>query len=149
MGKYDDKKEWLGRYLKSKRDLALLEEQYKELIGTQESTGAIEYSDMPKGSGNTSDLSNYMIARERIEEKYIHLKYKRITIGDEILTAINQLPLIEEREVMTCRYIHGMTWERICIKINRSWTQVVARLHSQALEDLVIPTTAEENNKKT
>lgn len=109
-----------------------MEEELQELIESQESTGAIEYTDMPKGGGNQSDLSNYMVEREKIWKKIHKARYRRIMIFQEIKNVIERLPSADEREVISYRYIRLMTWEQICVKIKKEWAQV-HRYHAKSL----------------
>lgn len=135
----DRVKQWLWRYREAKKDVRRLEEELKELVETQESCGAIEYSDIPKSGCSKSDLSDYMIEREKIKRKIYKARYKRIMVFQEIKNAIERLPSADEREVMSCRYLSLMTWEQICVKIEKSWKAVVYDIHSKALRDLKIP----------
>ena len=130
-------KKWLWRYREAKKDLHRLEEELQELTESQESTGAIEYTDMPKGGGNQSDLSNYMVEREKIWKKIHKARYRRIMIFQEIKNVIERLPSADEREVMSYRYLRLMTWEQICVKTEYSWKQV-HRYHSKALNNVEI-----------
>lgn len=140
MSKHEEKKAWLWRYQEAKKDLVTIDLQYQELVAEQESTGAIEYHAMPGGSGGgNKDLSGYMVKREAVINKYLKARYKKIQIGIEVRNAINALGTAEERQMMTMRYMMGMKWEEICDKMHMSWMQVVNRLHSKALEELVIP----------
>ena len=132
-------KQWLWRYREAKKDVRRLEEELHELIESQESCGAIEYSDMPKGGCNHSDLSDYMIKREKIWRKIHKARYKRIVVFQEIKNAIDRLPSADEREVMSYRYLRLMSWEKICVKIEKSWKSVVFDIHGRALRNMKIP----------
>lgn len=94
-------KQWLWRYREAKKDVRRLEEELQELIESQESCGAVEYSDMPKGGGAQSDLSDYMVKRECIWKKIHKARYKRLCVFQEIKNAIERLPTADEREVMS------------------------------------------------
>ena len=140
----DQVKQWLWRYREAKKDLRRLEEELHELIVTQESTGAIEYSDMPRGGGSQSDLSDYIVKREKVRRKIHKARYKRIAVFQEIKNAIERLPTADQREVMSYRYLKIMNWEEICVKVGKSWKTVVFDLHGKALRNIKIP---EENLK--
>lgn len=127
-------KQWLWRYRDAKKDIQRLEEELQELIELQKSCGAIQYSDMPKESGSQSDLSDYIVKREQIWKKIQKARYKGIVIFNEIRNIINRLPNVDEREVMTYRYLRSMPWEQICNKIDKKWAQV-HRYHARALEE--------------
>ena len=119
------------------------ENELHELIETQESTGAIEYSDMPKGSGSQSDLSDYMVKRDEAWKRIMKARYKRIVVFQEIKNVIEQLPSADEREVMSCRYIQlngckEKSWEEVCVITGHEWAQT-HRIHSKALKNIHVP----------
>lgn len=133
-------KQWLWRYREAKKDVRRYENELRELIETQESTGAIEYSDMPKGSGNQSDLSDYMVKREEAWKRIMKARYKRIVVFQEIKNVIEQLPSADEREIMSCRYIQlngykAKSWEEVCVITNHEWAQA-HRIHAKALKNI-------------
>lgn len=135
----DEVKQWLWRYREAKKDVRRFEAELQELVEAQEGTGAIEYSDMPKGGGSQADLSDYMVEREKAWRKIHKSRYKRIVIFQEIKNAIEMLPTADEREVMSYRYLRLMSWEEICVKIGKSWKAVVFDLHGRALRNIKIP----------
>lgn len=133
-------KQWLWRYREAKVDMKRLESEYKELIEIQESTGAVAYSDLPKGSSAQTDLSSYIEKREEIKKQIEEAKYKCIMIFQEIENAIEHLPDARERRIVSCRYIelngcHKKSWEEICKITSYEWRQV-HYIHSKALKDL-------------
>lgn len=133
----DQIKQWLWRYREAKKDVRRFEEELRELIGAQESTGAIEYSDMPKGGGSQVDLSDYMVQREKLWRKIWNARYKRIVVFEEIHDAIEQLPTADERDVIFCRYIKGMDWDDIAKRIGKC-ARKVYEYHGDGLKNLHI-----------
>lgn len=128
----DKVKQWLWRYQEAKKDVRRFEAELQELIETQESTGAIEYSDMPKGGGGQSELSDYMVEREGLQQKIWDARYRQIVIFGEIHDAVEQLPSADEREVIVYRYIRLMRWDRIGEKMECDERQA-RRYHGNAL----------------
>ena len=133
-------KRWLWRYREVKKDVRRYENELHELIETQESTGAIEYSDMPKGSGSQSDLSDYMVKRDEAWKRIMKARYKRIVVFQEIKNAVEQLRNADEREVISCRYIQlngykEKSWEEICMITGHEWRQT-HYIHSRALGNI-------------
>lgn len=133
-------KQWLWRYREAKKDVRRYENELHELIETQESTGAIEYSDMPKGGGSQSDLSDYMVKRDEAWKRIMKARYKRIVVFQEIKNVIEQLPSADEREIMSCRYIQlngykAKSWEEVCVITNHEWAQA-HRIHAKALKNI-------------
>lgn len=130
-------KQWLWRYRDAKKEVKRLEGELQELIELQKSCGAIQYSDMPKGGGDQGDLSDYMIKQEELWKKIHKARYKRILMFSEVKNVIDRLPSVDEREVMSYRYIQSMPWERICMKVNLSRRNVYY-IHGKALENIRI-----------
>ncbi len=128
-------KEWLWRYREAKKDVRRWEEELAELVGMQESAGAIRYSDMPKSSGGQADLSDEMVKREKLWKKIQKARYKRIRVFSEIKNAIERLPTADEREVMSYRYLGLMDWGIISTKVELNIRQVY-RIHGKALRGM-------------
>lgn len=128
-------KKWLRRYGNAKRDVKRYTEELSELIESQEGASAITYSDMPKGSGSQSDLSDYMISRQELQQKIWNAKYRRIVVFEEIHDAIEQLPSVDERDVIFYKYIKEMDWEDIAKRIGKE-TRQAFRYHGNALKNL-------------
>lgn len=133
-------KQWLWRYREAKKDIRRLEEELRELMESQESASAIGYSDMPKGSLDQSDLSDYLVEREKVWRKIHKARYKRIMVFQEIKGAIDRLPSADERMVMSCRYLElngykEKSWEEICVITGHEWRQT-HYIHSKALNNI-------------
>lgn len=135
-------KQWLWRYREAKKDIRRLEEELRELMESQESASAIGYSDMPKGSLEQSDLSDYLVEREKVWRKIQKARYKRIMVFQEIKGAIDRLPSADERMVMSCRYLElngykEKSWEEICVITGYEWAKT-HRIHAKSLNDIVL-----------
>lgn len=135
-------KQWLWRYREAKKDIRRLEEELRELMEIQESASAIGYSDMPKGSLDQSDLSDYLVEREKVWRKIQKARYKRIMVFQEIKGAIDRLPSADERMVMSCRYLElngykEKSWEEICVITGYEWAKT-HRIHAKSLNDIVL-----------
>lgn len=133
-------KQWLWRYREAKKDIRRLEEELRELMESQESASAIGYSDMPIGSLEQSDLSDYLVEREKVWRKIQKARYKRIMVFQEIKSAIDRLPSADERMVMSCRYLElngykEKSWEEICVITGHEWRQT-HYIHSRALKNI-------------
>lgn len=128
-------KKWLRRYGNAKREIKRYEEELNELIESQEGASAITYSDMPKGSGSQADLSDYMIRRQELQQKIWNARYRRIVVFDEMHDAIEQLPTVDERDVIFYKYIKEMDWDDIAKRIGKE-TRQAFRYHGNALKNL-------------
>lgn len=128
-------KQWLWRYREAKKDVRRLEEELEELTESQESTGAIKYSDMPKGSGSQADLSDYMVEREKLWRKIHKARYKKIQIFKEVKNVIDRLPTADARFILSERYLKGKPWEKICVECDYEWAQM-HRVHCRTLSKI-------------
>lgn len=59
------------------------------------------------------------------------------TVRQEIRAALNQLEDENLKLLMEYRYIDGLTWEQIAVKMNYCWRQV-CRKHGQALTQITM-----------
>lgn len=129
------KKEYLKSYVNNKRKLESLKMQREELREKIQSVKAVSYSDMPKGSSNQSDLSNYMVKLEELEEKIENLTNKTYDECLKIEKAIMYLKNPNECNVIHMRYINNMKWEEISKKTGYS-TMQLHRIHGKALYNI-------------
>ena len=126
--------EYLSRYQKlGKRIEQLCAERAVWLSKACKITQAI--TDMPKAKngaqGDSGELENYVEVGEEItrELQKLHrmrreIRYIISTLEDDILQTL-----------MLYRYIDGMTFEQIAVKMNFSWRWTIT-LHGRALEKL-------------
>lgn len=125
-------KQWLWRYREAKKDIRRLEEELRELMESQESASAIGYSDMPKGSLDQSDLSDYLVEREKVWRKIQKARYRNAMIMNEIKNVIERLDTADEKYILSNRYLIGKSWEDICSECRYSWRQM-HRIHCKSL----------------
>lgn len=128
----EKKKEYLNGYRKKTRKIESLEEQKKSILADMRNAKAIEYSDMPKGAGKQSDLSDYIVKLEglieRIEETKDQKNQMRIAIEEIIIGMENGI----ECDILRKRYIEMKEWDIIANELNYSKMQVY-RIHGKAL----------------
>ena len=128
----EKKKEYLNGYRKKTRKIESLEEQKKSILADMRNAKAIEYSDMPKGAGKQSDLSDYVVKLEglieRIEETKDQKNQMRIAIEEIIIGMENGI----ECDILRKRYIEMKEWDIIANELNYSKMQVY-RIHGKAL----------------
>lgn len=131
------KKQQLKAYIQDKKKLNSLNNQKAELEEKIKSVKAILYSDMPKGSAKKTDLSDYMVKLERMDER-IDDKIKNINDGFlNIEEAISGLGDGDESEIIRMRYIEGKKWEEISKKTEYT-TRQVHNIHGKALKNIEI-----------
>lgn len=128
----EKKKEYLWGYQKTKRQLERLEEELAELRLDKMCPSVIQ-DGMPHASGG-GDLSGYAARVDALERKILKARYKRIQRFKEIRDRIERLEDENEKDVLVYRYIKGMKWEDIAVKMNIGYRHVL-RMHGKALEN--------------
>ena len=129
----EKKKEYLWGYQREMRQLKRLEEELAELRLSKMCPSVIQ-DGMPHASGG-GDLSGYMVQVDRLERKIQKARYKRIRKFKEIRDRIERLEDENEKDVLVYRYILGMKWEDIAVKMNIGYRHVL-RIHGKALGNL-------------
>lgn len=126
--------EYLSRYRKlGKRIEQLSTERAMWLSRACKTTQTI--SDMPKAKngaqGDSGEVAQYIEIGEEITRELRELRCLR----REILAVIATLEDDILQTLMLYRYIDGMTFEEIAVKMNFSWRWTIT-LHGRALEKL-------------
>lgn len=91
-------------------------------------------SDMPKGGG-TDKIQNAVCRIADIEADINREIDRQIDLRERIETAICAIPDGRLRDLMRYRYIDGLTWEKIAVKMEISY-QWVCKLHGDALKEI-------------
>lgn len=131
----DRKKRYLWQYQECKRELERLEEERIE-VRLNKMLPSVIQDGMPHASG-CSDLSGYASKLDDLDRKIMKARYRRIQTLTDIRNRINAVKDQSEREVLTYRYIRGMKWEDIAVKMVCSW-QWTHKIHSKALKNIEI-----------
>ena len=130
------KKEYLRQYLKAKRAQEILEQEIDELRLDRMIPGSPAQDGMPHGSGG-GDLSGYAARLDELDQKLREQMYKKIQLRAEITEKIDAMPDETESLLLRLRYIHGLKWEEVAVKMDYSW-RAVHKIHSKALEHFKI-----------
>lgn len=130
----EKKKLFLKSYLRDKRAVRRIEEQLAELRLSKLSPGMSMGDGMPHGS-DMRDLSDYAAKVDELERELIQKRYDRICSFRKVQTAIEELEDETEKDLLTYRYLNGMKWEEIAVKMGYSWKHI-HRIHAVALKDL-------------
>lgn len=130
-------KAWLWRYRDAKRECKRLEGEYRELVESQESAKAIEYSDMPKAHNAGTDLSDLMERRSEYLTKIIKSHKRMEMLMFEISEVFDQLPDQTARDIMSLRYLQldgckALAWGDISQRVGYT-EEHICRLHGEAL----------------
>lgn len=126
------KKEYLLGFQKISRQLARLENELAEIRLNKYCPSCIS-DGMPHASG-CSDLSSYMAKVDELEKKILKKKDHRLQKQQEIRNRIERMEDENEKDVLTYRYLGGMKWEDIAVKMGYTW-QHIHRIHSSALKN--------------
>lgn len=128
------KKQYLRGYKRVCNRIDTLGLQIQELREAKEAAKAIEYSDMPKGN-KQSDLSDYIVKLERLEEKVQYKLKEKSREKLDIESNITDIDDDVESDVLYKRYILLMDWEDIAREVGYSIRQIY-RYHGRALHNL-------------
>ncbi|MFR6219878.1 MAG: hypothetical protein ACLUKO_24525, partial [Enterocloster bolteae] len=124
----------LQSYQLAKRDVTRLEEQLAELRIGKMSPGCDIGDGLPHAH-NATDLSGYAAKVDELEDEIIAARYQRILAYQQVRNCIEALEDEREKMLLTYRYIRGLKWEEICVKMDYKWRQV-HRIHAMALKNL-------------
>ena len=98
------------------------------------SPGAQNLDGMPHGSGNGDALANGIARLTELRDLYRGKEIELAQTQMDIEALIEHLDPVE-RVIARYRYIDGMQWEQICVKVNYSWRQT-HRIHSNLIDKL-------------
>lgn len=131
----EEKKEYLRSYRRAvKREKDILTEIQR--LRTDKMFHSVVNDGMPKGSSQ-SDLSAYIAI---LDEQIELLKAERLEKArcyQKIERQISQMENEDEQEVLRLRYILGMKWEEVAVKMNYSW-KWIHKIHGRALMNFKI-----------
>ena len=129
----EKKKEFLMSYQKEKRRVRRLEEQLEELRRNKMSP-SVTNDGMPHGA-DKKDLSDYAVKVDEIEQELVAARYSRICAFQEVQKRIEAMEDEREKDLLTYRYLKGLKWEEICVRMDYKWRQV-HRIHAMAIKNL-------------
>lgn len=128
-------KEALKARLLSYLDIKAEREQIEQEIARLADPKGTNWDGMPRGSGGGDVMASIAAKRDALRRKY-KAKLADLTAAQtEIEELIDGLEP-KERRLMRYRYIDGLEWEEVCVKMCYSWRQT-HRLHSGILDQLL------------
>ena len=134
---YEEKKEWLRRYRKAaKLEKIKLEEVEQYRAAAEHVTQVL--SGMPGGAGDGQALPR---AVERIMDSMQEANIQVMEcqqIRKEVMDTMAQTVDMQDYGILYMRYIGGMKWEQIAVKIGMDVSRVYRR-HKAAVKALDIP----------
>lgn len=132
----EQKIRYLSRYRRlNQRIDRLLEEQSRWREKAMRITPVL--SPVPGGGGSGSPIERPMDKVLEIDVEINREIDELQIVRQEIRAALNQLEDENLKLLMEYRYIDGLTWEQIAVKMNYCWRQV-CRKHGQALTQITM-----------
>ena len=128
----EQKKEYLKSYRRAiKREQDILDEIQR--LRLDKMFPSVINDGMPHGSSH-SDLSDYAAILDEQIELLKEERLEKVRCYQKIERQIRQMENEDEQEVLRLRYILGMKWEEVAVKVDYSWKQT-HRIHSSALQN--------------
>ena len=128
----EQKKEYLKSYRRAiKREQDILDEIQR--LRLDKMFPSVVNDGMPHGSSH-SDLSDYAAILDEQIELLKEERLEKVRCYQKIERQIRQMENEDEQEVLRLRYILGMKWEEVAVKMDYSWRQI-HRIHSSALKN--------------
>ena len=131
-----EKKEALQQYLSAGREEERLEREIQRCRSRAEKTTA-GYGRSSGGAGDGRSLEQTVARIDELTRQLTCQREELVSRWKSIGAAIDAVPEARLRELLRLRYIDGMSFEQIAVKMNYCWRQVL-RLHGQALSAVVI-----------
>lgn len=131
-----EKKEILLQYRVAEREEKRLEAEIQRWRSRAEKMTA-GYGGTPSGGGDGRSLENTMEHIDDLTRQLSDQRDRLVTLRREIGMAIDSVPDARLRELLRLRYIEGLSFEQIAVRLDYSWRQVI-RLHGAALSKVVM-----------
>ena len=128
----EQKKEYLKSYRRAiKREQDILDEIQR--LRLDKMFPSVVNDGMPHGSSH-SDLSDYAAILNEQIDLLKEERFEKVRCYQKIERQISRMENEDEQEVLRLRYILGMKWEEVAVKMGYSWKQT-HRIHSSALKN--------------
>ncbi len=128
----EQKKEYLKSYRRAiKREQDILDEIQR--LRLDKMFPSVVNDGMPHGSSH-SDLSDYAAILDEQIDLLKEERLEKVRCYQKIERQISRMENEDEQEVLRLRYILGMKWEEVAVKMGYSWKQT-HRIHSSALKN--------------
>lgn len=125
------------RYLNQYRIMHIeIDQITKELQRWQDLATRISpsYSDMPHGGGSDK-VQTAAVEVAELTDKLNQKLHQAIMVQENIKKLLESLDDIKLRHLMSYRYINGMRWEEIAVRMDFNYRWVL-RLHRKALNQI-------------
>lgn len=126
----------LKQYAIIDKELKQLEQQLDKLRSQAEYPTSSRWSYSRSGKSVTADIMATITAKlVDLEQRHARKWDDLITKQQEIEAAIEVLGDPEQRALLRYRYIDGLYWEEICVRLHVSY-RTVHRIHGTALQKM-------------
>lgn len=127
-------KERLRSYLDLKNEQAQLRQQLEAIEVALYSPKAQRLTGMPAAPSHGNPMEDMAARHLELMDRY---RAKMLELAEEQLAIEKAIETLEptSRMLLRFRYIDGLPWEEVCVRMNYSWRQT-HRLHSRALDAL-------------
>ena len=127
-------KERLRNYLDLKEEQAQLQQQIEAIEAALYSPKGQRLTGMPSAPSHGNAVEEMVAKHLQLMDRY---RSKMTELAEEQLVIEKAIEALEPtaRMLLRYRYIDGLAWEEVCVRMNYSWRQT-HRLHSKALDAL-------------
>lgn len=127
-------KERLRNYLELKKEREQLRQQMEAIEAALYSPKGQKLTGMPAAPSHGNAMEDMAAKHLELIDRY---RTKMLELAEEQLVIEKAIEALEPtaRMLLRYRYIDGLPWEEVCVRMSYSWRQT-HRLHSQALEAL-------------
>ena len=130
------KKEFLNQYLNAEKEIGIKLDQIARL--RELSTKITQTLTPDKVKSNSENRLESSVSKiVDIERELVTSIDQLERIRLQVESVINSVPNVNQRNVLRLRYISGMKWEQIAVKLNYDYRWVL-RLHGKALNKIAI-----------
>ena len=130
------KKEFLNQYLNAEKEIGIKLDQISRL--RELSTKITQTLTPDKVKSNSENRLESSVSKIVDIEREIGTSIDQLErIRLQVESVINSVPNVNQRNVLRLRYISGMKWELIAVKLNYDYRWVL-RLHGKALNKIAI-----------
>ena len=130
------KKEFLNQYLNAEKEIGIKLDQIARLRELSTKITQTLTPDKVKSNSENrleSSVSKIVDIEREIGASIDQLERTRL----QVESVINSVPNVNQRNVLRLRYISGMKWEQIAVKLNYDYRWVLM-LHGKALNKIAI-----------
>lgn len=128
-----EKKDYLRQYRDAEREEKRLTGEI-ELWRSRAESMTAGYGPQTGGGGDGRKLEQVAVRIADLTDDLIRQRSGLVQLRREIGAAIDAVPDARLRELLRLRYIDGLTFEQIAVRMNYGWRQIL-RLHGKALTE--------------